>query len=270
VQGRRRFNLDFGPNRAAHATSRPAIAGRLDRTKCGERGAGLNAPQDSLLHVNIRSSFCNDNEAPSQKPHPPLSWGRINTTVLAMRAPSPRPRGEVNAKPSHSRTRLCLRGTRSQSREARSGSRRNREGWLASVSLSAFSVSPKIKRIWNAGRRRADLRTLGCGAVPWGTARLPAHHGSSQGVCGPLVRSGPGFVGKPSKGRGSLRRRPDHFQRRTSHAGRNAGRHDARTARERVASPPAGSASRPAAAVCSAAASFTGEMIRTICNRKRD
>ncbi len=139
--------------------------------------------------------------------------------------------------------------------EARSGSKRSGEGWLASLSLFAFPVSPKAKRIWNAGRRRdRNLRTF-CGAAPpperEGTARLPAfHRGSCQGVCSPLVRSGPGFVGEPSKGRGSLRRRPDHFQRRTSHAGRNAGRHDARTARERVASPPAGSAPRPTAAIC--------------------
>ena len=130
-----------------------------------------------------------------------------------------------------------------------------------SSSLDRFvsSFLAMTKRIWNAGRRRADLRTLGCGAVPRGTARLPAfHHGSSQEVCGPLVRSGPGFVGKPSKGRGSLRRRPTHFQRRTSHAGRNAGRHDARTARERVANPPAGSASRPTAAVCLRGGVLTG------------
>ena len=99
------------------------------------------------------------------------------------------------------------------------------------------------------GKRNAGKRTVvspapnGCGRATdkaacaalsaLGRARLPAfHHGSCQGVCSPLVRPGPGFVGKPSKGRGSLRRRPDHFQRRTSHAGRNAGRHDARTARE--------------------------------------
>ncbi len=67
-----------------------------------------------------------------------------------------------------------------------------------------------------------------------GRARLPAfHHGSCQGVC--LVPwCGPGQVSwaNPSKRRGSLRRRPDHFQRRTSHAGHSAGRHDARTTRE--------------------------------------
>ena len=88
-----------------------------------------------------------------------------------------------------------------------------------------------------ARKRRAGRATerAACAALSaLGRARLPAfHHGSAQGVCSPLVRSGPGFVGKPSKGRGSLRRRPAHFQRRTSHAGRSAGRHDARTARER-------------------------------------
>ena len=87
-------------------------------------------------------------------------------------------------------------------------------------------------RIRRAGRATEGAACAAPSAI--GRARLPAFHlGSSQGVCGPLVRSGPGFVGKPSKGRGSLRRRSDHFQRRTSHAGRNAGRHDARTARER-------------------------------------
>ena len=87
-------------------------------------------------------------------------------------------------------------------------------------------------RIRRAGRATEGAACAAPSAI--GRARLPAfHHGSSQGVCGPLVRSGPGFVDRPSKGRGSLRRRPGHFQRRTSHAGRNAGRHDARTARER-------------------------------------
>jgi hypothetical protein len=46
------------------------------------------------------------------------------------------------------------------------------------------------------------------------------------------------------------RRLCPHIQRRTPHAGHSAGRHDARTARERVASPPAGTASRPDLAAC--------------------
>ena len=57
----------------------------------------------------------------------------------------------------------------------------------------------------------SSARTSGCGArhgrsglrrpSAIGRARLPAfHHGSSQGVCGPLVRSGPGFVGNGPRG----------------------------------------------------------------------
>ena len=136
--------------------------------------------------------------------------------------------GRGECKPSHSRTLLYVRAARSQSREARSGSEKNREGWLASVSVFAFPVSPASLR---ATAKQSSLNSLVSGSlrlfVPRddikdmerrktqgrpphlrGAARLPAfHHGSSQGVCGPLVRSGPGFVGKPSKGRGSLRRR---------------------------------------------------------------
>jgi hypothetical protein len=90
---------------------------------------------------------------------------------------------------------------------------------LSSVPHQAGAVAP---------RRSGLRRPSACGR-----ARLPAfHHGSSQGVYRPLVRSGPGFVDSPSKGRGSLRRRATHFQRCTPHAGHSAGRHDARTARE--------------------------------------
>ena len=176
---------------------------------------------------------------------------------------SPRTRGEVNKDPLPARAFAC--GPPDLSHVKRTGAKRTpRGGWPRCLS-SLFPFRQKYKGY-------GTPEDAGPTSAPWGAAlpperegaaRLPAfHHGSSQGVCGPLVRSGPGFVGRPSKGRGSLRRRPDHFQRRTSHAGRNAGRHDARTARERVASPPAGSASRPTAANASAAASFTGEMIR--------
>ncbi len=49
-------------------------------------------------------------------------------------------------------------------------------------------------RIRRAGRATEKAACAAPSAL--GRARLPAfHHGSAQGVCGPLVRSGPGFVG---------------------------------------------------------------------------
>src|SRR5580692_7793227 len=94
------------------------------------------------------------------------------------------------------------------------------------------------------GVRRCPLNGRGQLAFRRSTTALP------KGCVVPWCDPGQVSWANRRKRRGSLRRRPNHFQRRTSHAGRNAGRHDARTARERVASPPAGSASRPAAAVC--------------------
>ncbi len=117
-------------------------------------------------------------------------------------------------------------------------------------------------------------------SAPWGAAppperegaaRLPAfHHGSSQGVCGPLVRSGPGFGGC--------------F---TNAADMTAGA--APTSRDAPRTPvvmPAGMMPGPPGnrlqacprappltpppQLASAAASFTGEMICTGCNVNRD
>ncbi len=104
--------------------------------------------------------------------------------------------------------------------------KRNPSSFLRSTMVGFASLYPPYER--NKGKRNAGSRTVvspapnGCGRATegaacaarsaYGRARLPAfHHGSSQGVCGPLVRSGPGFVATPSKGRGFLRRRPDHF-----------------------------------------------------------
>ena len=135
------------------------------------------------------------------------------------------------------------------------GAKRTARGGWPRCPLFAFPVSPKIKRIWNAGRRRGltsapvtvrrcPLNGRGQLAFRRSTTALP------KGCVVPWCDPGQVSWANRRKRRGSLRRRSAHFQRRTSHAGRNAGRHDARTARERVASPPAGSASRPAAAVC--------------------
>lgn len=144
-------------------------------------------------------------------------------------------------------------------RETRS--KEDAERWCFGVSLRFFGFAKK--GIWNAGRRRAVT------SAPWlvrrclprdpqrvrageEAARLPAfHHGSSQGVLLSLGAIRARLRGRTrQKGRGYPADGHCHFQRRTSHAGRNAGGHDARTAREQVASLPAGSASRPAAAIC--------------------
>jgi hypothetical protein len=113
----------------------------------------------------------------------------------------------------------------------------------------------KDERNKEAERRQTlfnNLRTSGCGRATdksahadpsaVGRARLPAfHHGSCQGeYLIPKARPGPGFVVTASTGRASRRRRYPHFQRCTPRSGRSAGRHDARTARERIATPPAG------------------------------
>ena len=52
--------------------------------------------------------------------------------------------------------------------------------------------SPRASGARVAPRRKRLAPPSACGR-----ARLPAfHHGSAQGVCSPLVRSGPGFVGR--------------------------------------------------------------------------
>ena len=184
--------------------------------------------------------------------------------------------------PSRPRTRLRIRACLDRSRDPPSPRSSRGYGAISKREAGAnrtvrggalpcpfrFLLRFKNERIWNAGKTLGrNLRTF-YRAAPSpereGTARLAAfHHGSCQGVCGPLVRSGPGFVGRAIKGRGSLRRRSPHFQRRTPHPSHNAGRHDARTAREQVASLPAGSAPRPTAAVCRRDGVLSsGEMIR--------
>jgi hypothetical protein len=129
---------------------------------------------------------------------------------------------------------------------------------------SSFYVAPGFRFVSSGLRRRTkkeaerrqthcrQSRTSGCGRATdksacadpsaVGRARLPAfHHGSCQGeYLIPKARPGPGFVVTASTGRASRRRCRTHLQRCTPHAGHSAGRHDARTARERIATPPAG------------------------------
>ena len=116
--------------------------------------------------------------------------------------------------------------------EARSGSKKSGEAVVASLSLFAFPVSRKIKRIWNGGRRRSltsapvtvrrrPLNGRGQLAFRRSTTALP------KGCVVPWCDPGQVSWANRRKRRGSLRRRSAHFQRRTSHAGRNAGRHDA-------------------------------------------
>ena len=177
--------------------------------------------------------------------------------------------GRGECKPSHSRTLLYVRAARSQSREARSGSEKNREGWLASVSVFAFPVSPASLR---ATAKQSSLNSLVSGSLRLFVPRddikdmerrktqgRPPHLGGQlafrrsttalpKGCVVPWCDPGQVSWANRPRGGGHSADGSPHFQRRTSHAGRNAGRHDARTARERVASPPAGSASRPTAA----------------------
>jgi len=121
------------------------------------------------------------------------------------------------------------------------------------------------KRKRNAGRRsvscparkrravRATERRLAPPSA-CGRARLPAfHHGSRQRDYSSLRLSfGPGFPGRGAKRCGRARQRRSQFQRSTSRAGPSAGRHDARAARERIVTPPAGTALAPHPGVPSA------------------
>jgi hypothetical protein len=213
--------------------------------------------------------------------------------------PLPRVRGGGGIR-SRSRARLRVRAPRSQPREARNGSKKSGEGWLASPCLFAFPVSPVSlraaakqssltflglwiasflamtnERIWNAGRRRAVT------SAPFtvrrrplnGRVRLAFRRSTTALPKGCVVPwCDPGQASWMLCQRGGYDRRlRTHFQRRTPHTGRNAGRHDARTAREQVASPPAGTASRPTAAVCLRGGVLSsGEMIRMKGNEKGD
>ncbi len=175
--------------------------------------------------------------------------------------------------------RLRIRALQSPSREARNpGGRELRGGGVLVMSLHschfAASLRAAAKQSSSQFPRSLDrfvssflamtkkdmerrktqdrnLRTLGCGAALGGS--------SPSGVPPRLFPRGVWSLGAiRARLRGQDRQRGGghsadsqaHIQRRTSHAGRNAGRHDARTARERAANPPAGSASRPTAAIC--------------------
>jgi len=128
-------------------------------------------------------------------------------------------------------------------------------GLLCRSRISLRFIRATKKENKEAERRQTHCRqsrTSGCGRATErsacadpsavGRARLPAfHHGSCQGeYLIPKARPGPGFVDTASTGRASRRRRRTHFQRCTPRSGRNAGRHDARTARGQIATPPAG------------------------------
>jgi hypothetical protein len=173
--------------------------------------------------------------------------------------PSPASRGRIKrSRPA--RTLACGPPNLSHVKREAGANRAGKRWWPRCLCwLFRFAKRRKMER----RKTQGTLRTLGCGAVPRGTARLPAfHHGSSQGVCGPLVRSGPGFVGRPSKGRGSLRRRSTHFS--------DAPRMPVVMPADMMPGPPgSGLQARPRAPplapppqFASAAASFTGEMIR--------
>jgi len=66
---------------ATPSLSRPATAGRGDRTKCGGRGAGIDDPLATTTKRRVRRPL----HHATRGPPPPLSWGRIQTIILAMR-----------------------------------------------------------------------------------------------------------------------------------------------------------------------------------------
>ena len=91
-----------------------------------------------------------------------------------------------------------------------------------------------------------DRRILRCGARPFGARTLDGvpPRLSPQGII-PSQRLSfrPGFLGRGLNGR--YPSSPVLVQGSTSHPGHNAGRHDAQTAREQAANPPAGTALVP-------------------------
>jgi hypothetical protein len=119
------------------------------------------------------------------------------------------------------------------------------------------------KRMRNAGRRRSLLsarkRRAARATEKAACAALRLRARSPVGVPPRLL---PRRVSHPqgaarasweaaSTGRASRRRRRTHFQRCTPHAGLSAGRLDARTARGRIANPPAGAVLAPMARLAS-------------------
>ena len=89
-------------------------------------------------------------------------------------------------------------------------------------------------------------------------------------ISSPRLSPGQASWEAASTGRASRRRRRTHFQRCTSHAGRNAGRHDARTARERIATPPAGTDLAPTPGYASRTRPFGRGFDSLVCNRNGD
>jgi hypothetical protein len=98
-----------------------------------------------------------------------------------------------------------------------------------------------------------NLRTSGCGRATDRDRLAPTRPLSGALACrrsttalakesisSPRRDPGQASWEAASTGRASRRRRRTHFQRCTPRSGRSAGRHDARTARERIATPPAG------------------------------
>jgi len=226
----------------------------------------------------------------------------MNAIALAMRAPSPRVRGEgrdEGASPLGAELRRSesRRGPLTLVRYAHSTSPRTRGEVNASFLIPARALACGAPDLSHMKREAGAKRTARGGwprclsslfpfrqnhkgygtpedagptSAPWGAALPPpcpspacgGGNGRGQlafrrsttalpkGCVVPWCDPGQVSWANRPRGGGHSADGSPHFQRRTSHAGRNAGRHDARTARERVTSPPAGSASRPAAAVC--------------------
>ncbi len=216
------------------------------------RESGEGGPHEVRWEGRLTRRFAfvaSDSSRPAPLP-PPCSAGW---------SPFPAIAGQ-DASVHRPRARLRLRATRSQSREARNGSKGSGEAVVASLALLALSVSQKKEYGTPEDAGPSPPHLVGAALPPpRPSAREGRGGGSSPSGVPPRLFPRGVVVPWCDPGQASWRlcqcggydRRLDlHFQRRTSHAGRNAGGHDARTAREQVASLPAGSASRPAAAIC--------------------
>src|SRR5580693_9252588 len=185
-------------------------------------------------HLHATRISCNENEAPRPAPPPP----RFARYASSSGPPPPLARGRKEpALSQRDPRRSYVQG------EARIGKVR-----------FAIHHSPLAFPFLHKGRREAErrqtliriLRILRCGS------RLHEAR-SSDGVPPRLSPKGiipsqrlsfrPGFLGRGLNGR--YPPSPVPVQGCTSHPGHNAGRHDAQTAREQPAKPPAGTALAP-------------------------
>ena len=202
-------------------SSRPAIAGRGDRTKCGGRGAYVAASPDGA-EFSLPPAPPPPCELRSHGPPPPLSRGRMSSPVLAPHFAGESPHESFEISPDARRARRLPSGFAFIFQEAKVKQKRRQ------------ALCNNLRTVLLA-RRRALLclfppSPLRCGErVRRGHARLSAfHRGSRQRDASPKG-SGPGQASWDPVSAGVTRGCLSQSSGSTPRTGRNAGEHDART-----------------------------------------